>query len=150
MQFFRIASILLIVIGISHLTGHFLIIPYLQLQHGMTSVLPSNEVETELLRLMNHYHKHIGGTPISMMDIQNGLSLVYALFFLWTGVLNLLLAKGLVRNKRLLSQISFLNAFVLLIGAWISYVYFFWLPLVSFIISAAAFIIAPLRMRREF
>jgi hypothetical protein len=150
MQFFRIASILLVVIFASHLAGHLFLIPHLQLTHNVTGQMPSNETEEKLLSLMNHYHRHVGGSSISMMDIQNGLSLCYSIFFLWAGILNLLILKGLVRNKRLLSQISIVNAVVLFIGAWISVEYFFWLPFVSFLVTGILFVVAAFRMQREF
>jgi hypothetical protein len=150
MQFFRIGSILLIVIGISHLAGHLFLIPHLQLIHNFTGQLPANETEQKLLILMNHYHKHIGGNAISMMDIQNGLSLCYSIFFIWTGILNVLMFKGLVRNKRLLAQISLLNAAVLIVGGIVSAIYFFWIPTASFMLAALLFVIGALRMHKDF
>ena len=150
MQFFRIASVLLIVISLSHLCGHLFVIPQLQIIHNFSGQLPANETEEKLFSMMSGYQKNVGGTRLTVMDIQTGLSLAYALFFLWTGVLNLMLSKGLVRNKRLLSQISMLNAVILFGGAWISWSYFFWLPLVSFLVTAALFVVGALRMQREF
>ena len=99
---------------------------------------------------MNEYERSIGGSRLSVMDLQTGLSLAYALFILWSGVLNLMISKGLVRNKRLLVQISMFNAVVLFLGAWISWSYFFWLPLVSFLVAAILFVAGSLKMRREF
>jgi hypothetical protein len=149
MLFFRIASLVLLLIGISHLAGHFLLIPQLNMTANFSGAIPGNETEHKLLDLMNNYSRDVGGFKISMMDIQNGLSLCYSIFFLWTGLLNLLLLKGLVRNKRLLSQISLLNVIVLVIGAFISTRYFFWLPMASFGLSAILYLIAALRIRRE-
>ena len=150
MQYFRIASIMLIVIGTSHLIGHFLLIPHLQLTYNFTGELPKNQTEEKLLELMNNYSRNIGGSNLSMMDLQNGLSLCYALFFLWMGALNILIVKGLVRNQRLLSHICFLNVGFLIFGAAISWRYFFWLPIASFISSAIMFIVAAFKMRRSF
>jgi hypothetical protein len=150
MQFFRVGSILLILISVSHFIGHFVLIPHLQLIHNFTGKLPANEVERQMLTLMNHYHKKVGGENISMMDIQNGLSFCYGLFFLWAGVLNLLLLKGLVRNKRLLMQISLFNAAILAIGGVISIGYFFWLPVASFFVTAVLFAIAAFKLPKHF
>lgn len=150
MQFFRIASVLLVIISLSHLCGHLFVIPELQLTHNFSGQLPANETEQKLFSLMSDYQKDVGGSRVSMMDLQTGLSLAYALFFLWAGILNLMISKGLVRNKRLLTQISMLNAVILFAGAWISWSYFFWLPMVSFLVSAVLFVVGSFRMQREF
>jgi hypothetical protein len=150
MLYFRIACTILLMISASHLIGHFFLIPHLQLTNNFTGQLPANETEKNLFSLMNNYHRSIGGKEVSMMDIQIGLSLCYFLFFCWTGVLNFLLGKGLVRNKRLLSQICLVNAVMLLTGAIISFVYFFWLPLVSFTLAMIFFVLAAFKLRREF
>lgn len=150
MQFFRIASALLVLISLSHLCGHLFLIPELQLTTNFSGQLPANDTERNLLRLMTDYKRNVGGSQLSMLDIQTGLSLAYALFFMWCGILNLMLAKGLVRNKRLLVQISMFNAVMLFGGAWISWAHFFWLPLASFLTTAILFVAGSLQMRKEF
>jgi hypothetical protein len=150
MLFFRIACIVLILTSASHLAGHFFLIPQLHLTDNFSSVFPANETERSLMKMMNEYEKSVGGASVSMRDIQNGLSLCYGIFFLWTGILNIIISKGLVRNKRMLVQICFLNVAVLLIGAWISHLYFFWLPLSSFTITAILFGLAAFRFKRDF
>jgi hypothetical protein len=150
MQFFRIASILLIVISLSHIVGHLFLIPQLQMVHSLARSSPPVETGEKLMSLMQHYYSQVGGSDISIMEIQTGLSLCYSLFFLWTGILNLMIARGLSRNKRLLAQISMLNAVVLVAGAIVSYVYFFWLPIVSFLVTAGFFVVASIRMQKEF
>ena len=126
-----------------------MLLPQLRLASQSSSV-PANKTEEQVLELMNRYEKNVGGSGLSMMDIQNGLSLCYALFFLWTGILNIIMLRGLARNKRLLGQISLLNTAVLLVGAAISVRYFFWLPAASFGVAALLFLVAALSLRREF
>lgn len=150
MRYFRAGSIILIVISVSHLAGHFFLLPHLRLVNNITGELPANETERTLLQLMNEYHKNVSGASLSMMDLQNGLSLCYALFFLWTGILNLVMAKGLMRNKRLLAQISLLNSVILFIGAIVAVKYFFWLPIASFVLAGMSFVVAAVRLRNEF
>jgi hypothetical protein len=150
MLFFRIACILLLFTSASHLAGHFFLIPQLHVANNFSAVFPANETERSLMKMMIEYEKNVGGAKVSMMDIQNGLSLCYGVFFLWTGILNLIISKGLVRNKRMLVQICFLNIAVMLVGAWISHLYFFWVPLASFSLTAIFFGLAAFRFRRDF
>jgi hypothetical protein len=142
MPYFRIACFLLLFICASHLAGHFFLLPHFKLTENLTGQIPANDTERHLLALMNSYKKMVGGTPVSMMDIQNGLSLAYSLFFLWLGSLNLLLYKPIRRNHRLLSRISYLNACMLFLGAIISAIYFFWLPIASFAATMVLFLLA--------
>lgn len=149
MLYYRIACYLLMFTAASHLAGHFYLVPQFQLVHPVTGGMPANETEHRLLTLMNDYHKRIGGSALSMMDIQNGLSLAYSLFFLWLGALNLLLLKPIRRNHRLLARISFLNVAMLAIGVVISFLYFFWLPVVSFFAILVFFLIAGIQYGRS-
>ncbi len=148
MPYFRIASYLLLITCTSHLAGHFFLVPQFQLIHNIVNI-PQNETERELLRLMNDYHRSVGGSSLSMMDIQNGLSLCYALFFFWLGAFNLLLYKPVRRNHRLLARISFLNSFMLALGTCISVVYFFWLPVASFAACLLMFVLAGLKFSKS-
>jgi hypothetical protein len=147
MLYFRIACLFLLFTGVSHLAGHFLLLPHFTLTY---SPIPTAPAERATLDLMNSYHKVIGGKEVSYMDIQNGLSLCYALFFSWLGLVFLMIAKGLARNKRMLSHICLLNTAMLMVGIVISYQYFFWVPLASFVIGSILFIIAALRLQRDF
>lgn len=149
MRFFKIGSIVLLVISASHLAGHFMLVPHFQLNNNFTGAIPSNETEVKLLSLMNHYHKRIGGSPMSMMDIQNGLSLCYSLFFLWAGILNLMIYQSLRRNRIMLIRLSYLNSAILFLGAIISLVYFFWLPVLSFATAMVLFLVAARTTRRH-
>jgi hypothetical protein len=147
MLYFRIACFFLLFTGLSHLAGHFVLLPHFTLTY---SPLPTESAERTTLDMMNSYHKVVGGREVSYMDIQNGLSLCYSLFFLWLGLTFLMIAKGLTRNKRMLSHISLFNAGMLLMGVVISYRYFFWVPLASFAIAMVLFIVAALRLQRDF
>ena len=150
MVYFRIACVVLLLISISHLTGHFLLYPRLQLTNQISEHFPSNKTEEDLLRLMNDYQREVGGKSLTFMDIQNGLSLCYGLFFFWLGLINLMMAKGLIRNKRMLSQICLFNGAMLLAGVVISFVYFFWLPLVSFLVAMIFFLVAAFNLQKDF
>ena len=149
MPYFRIACVILLITSASHLAGHFLLVPYFQLIHNFTAKIPESSVEKEMLTLMNHYHRKVGGKQMSMMDIQNGLSLMYALFFFWTGALNLLLYKPIRRNHRLLARISYLNTAVLGVGMLIAIIYFFWLPILSFGLAMIFFAIGGYKFSRS-
>lgn len=149
MPYFRIASFILLITSASHLAGHFLLVPHFQLIHNITGKIPANDIEHEMLVLMNHYHKKVGGAQMSMMDIQNGLSLAYALFFFWIGALNLLLYKPMRRNHRLLARISYLNTAMLGIGVMIAIIYFFWLPIASFVLAMILFAMAGWKFSRS-
>jgi hypothetical protein len=131
MKWFRIASYTLLFIGISHMTGHFFLHPYFRLAHGLNDLLPANSSELKLLELMNEYKRTIGGSTLSMMDIQNGFSLCYSLFFLWIGVINLTLAKGKEVHPRELLRVCSINILALAVGTVISCVFFFWLPILG-------------------
>jgi hypothetical protein len=142
MPYFRIACFILSITSVSHLAGHFFLVPHFQLIHNISGKIPENNTEKKMLALMNQYHRKIGGSEMSMMDVQNGLSLTYALFFFWMGALNLLLYKPIRRNHRLLARISYLNTAMLGLGVMIAVVYFFWLPIASFALAMVFFMIA--------
>jgi hypothetical protein len=149
MPYFRIGGIILLITGASHLVGHFFLVPQFQLIHKITDKFPANATEKELLVLMTHYHKTVGGAPMSMMDIQNGLSLCYALLLLWSGSLSLILYKPIRRNHRLLTTLSFLYAGMLFIGLIISLIFFFWLPVASFASAFLFFLLSGILFSRS-
>jgi hypothetical protein len=149
MPYFRIGGIILLITGASHLAGHLFFVPEFRLIQNLTAKVPANATEKELLALMNHYHRTVGGTPMSMMDIQNGLSLCYALLLLWSGSLALILYKPIRRNHRLLTTLSFLYAGMLFLGLLISLIYFFWLPVASFAAAFLFFLLAGILFSRS-
>jgi uncharacterized membrane protein len=149
MVYFRIAGFVLLLISAFHLAGHFLIIPYFSLSKNFAGDFAAGSTEKQLLDLMNNYHREINGKPISMMDIQEGLSLCYALFFAFLGAIAMVIWKPVRRNHRLLARISFLYTAGLLVGMLISMIYFFWLPAVSFFIAALLFLIAGIYFARS-
>jgi hypothetical protein len=141
MKPFRIASYMLLVIGISHLIAHFYLQPYFQLDRGINTLLPANSKEMEMLVLMNEYKRTIGGSSLSMMDIQNGFSLLYSLFFFWAALVNLGLSRMDLGRERTIT-ICYINASALAIGTLISIVYFFWVPALSLGTTMAVFLLA--------
>jgi len=149
MQFYRLGSYALILIGFSHLSGHFILFPYFKLKYTSTDLISLTVAEVKLLEQMNTYHRNIGGTLLSLMDIQNGLSLCYALFFFWIGFLNLMLFYNLTNQTHLLKKISLLNVVLLLFGVMISGIYFFWLPIASFALTLFFFLGAYLRLNQS-
>jgi hypothetical protein len=133
-QYFKAGSYVLIIVSIFHLFGQLFLSK------------PSNNTERELLYLMTTYKKEIAGASLSMMEIQDGLSLCYALFFLFTGCMNLFLANN-IYDKAVLKPISLINALAFFVGTVISLVYFFWLPVVSFALAMTFFTLAGMKMR---
>jgi hypothetical protein len=132
---FRWGSGLAIITGASHLVGHFLPIPI------------ENTHEAELLSLMTSYQKPILGGAMSMMDIQNGLSLCYSLFFFLFGIANFHVIKRAVDYK-LINDLSKVYAIGMFIGTLISLRYFFWLPVISFLTLALIFSISAIQLRK--
>lgn len=91
MVYYRIGSYILVLTGISHLIGHIILFSHFTLQYNFSGLIPANDTELILLKLMNNYHRDVGGASVSMMDLLNGLSLCYSLFFLWTGMFGIFL-----------------------------------------------------------
>jgi hypothetical protein len=127
LKYFKIGCYVLVFIACAHLVGHFL------------PVNASNETESQLLFLMNSYPKKILGGKMTMMDIQKGLSLCYSLFFLSSGTLNLYLIRKKLINESSLKPIALINTITFGIGTVISLIYFFWLPVISFLIATFFF-----------
>jgi hypothetical protein len=148
MTYYRFGAYSLMIIGVCHLAGHFLLAPHLSLVNNFTGMLPSNEVERQLLEMMNQYKRNVGGSMLSMMDLQHGLSLWYSLFFLWQGVVTFFLGKiNLPINA--LGKLSIINCVCLMIGTVISIFYFFWFPSVSVLVAATLFYLAYSHLKRE-
>lgn len=123
MRWYRIGSVILIVTSLFHLFGHIM------------GIAPSNETERRLLELMTGYV--MPGVDRTMMELWNGFSLFYALFFLMTGTLNLMLAQAYSGHPEGLKAAAGVNAVGLGIGTAVSVVHFFLPPIVC--ISAALF-----------
>ena len=148
MSYYRFGTYALMIIGVFHLIGHFLLAPHLSLVSNFTGMLPSNETEQRLLEMMNNYHRNIGGSWMSMMDVQNGLSLWYSLSFLWQSALCALLLTATL-PKISLAKLSMVNCICLIIGALISGCYFFWFPAVSALVPATLFFLAYSQLKRQ-
>ena len=146
MPYFRIAGYVLLIVSACHFAGHILLVPYFQLAHTSAGSSPG---EKQLVELMNEYQRNVGGRALTAMDIQNGLSLCYGLFFLWTGLWTILMYKPIRRNHRLLARISLLNAVVLILGGLVSVFYFFWIPMTGFFLAAALFLLAWITFSRS-
>jgi hypothetical protein len=129
----KLASYALIISSALQIVMHFWVIK------------PSGPEEMYLLELMRSFHKNFAGGSMSPKDIQDGLNLCYALFFLYIGIINLLIT----RSKETSSQqkVSLLTSFTLSIGTAVSIIYFFWLPVVLFSITAICFFINFLKLR---
>ena len=148
MRPFRIACFILLITGVSHLIWHFYLRPHFRLART-SDVLPSNQVEEQVLRMMNEYQRNIAGADISFMDIQLGFSLLYALFFIWIGVLNLILLKASGPKHLLLATLSYLNGVMLLGGSLIAIIYFFWLPFASFFSAGVFYVWSGVQFSRS-
>ncbi|HYF69685.1 MAG TPA: hypothetical protein VD884_16185 [Ohtaekwangia sp.] len=148
MLFFRIGSYILILTGISHLIGHIILFLHFTLHNNFTGLIPANDTELNLLKSMNDYQRVVGGTPVSMMDFLNGLSLCYSLFFLWSGIVSVMLVQLLHLNSVVIKKISLLNSIVLCCGAIIAVTYFFWPPVLSFASAGFFFLMSYLRLNK--
>jgi multisubunit Na+/H+ antiporter MnhF subunit len=135
MLWFRIGSIAMIITCFLHLIGHF---------SGMTA---SNETEKQMLDLMSSYT--LQPLNITMMDLFNGFSLFYALFFLMAGELNLWLARALKGNPSELKKVAAVNIIGLSIGTVVSVIYFFSAPIIYISAALAYFVIAFVMLSRE-
>jgi hypothetical protein len=133
-QYFKAGSYVLITVSILHLFGQLFL------------TKPNNTAERELLYLMTTYKKDIAGASLSMMEIQDGLSLCYALFFLFTGCMNFFIVNN-IHDKAVLKPIALINALALFVGTVISIIYFFWLPVISFALAMTFFTLAGMKMR---
>lgn len=136
---FRIACVILIITGFSHLAGQWLLTPYFHLEHEQ-GWMPANETERQLLFLMNFYRRDVGNSRMSMMGLQDGFSYCYALFFLWLGMVSFYIAKHL--PLPVLRRLALLQALGATLGTIIAVTYFFWLPAISFGAAAIVFAIS--------
>ena len=133
MSFFRIGSIVLILTGFLHLYGHF------------QEIQPANEKEEQLIDLMKSQPIDIGqGDTITMMELQQGFSLCFALMFIWIGGSNLMISIKHTGSIRLFAAI---NTLATATGLGISLTFFFWAPTACFIASLLMFIIAVFRLK---
>jgi hypothetical protein len=132
---FRLGGYAAIFIGIAHLIGHSL------------PVEVENVTEARLLDVMTHYDKKVLGGKMSMMDIQNGLSLCYSIFFLTIGSLCISLVTTEPRDRQVIFKASAIMATSFALGTLISLIYFFWLPVVSFLTLSLIFGFVVMRLR---
>lgn len=138
MSYLRAASIFMLFTCVSHVSWFAYLYPQMHLKQK--GLIPANDTERQLLWLMNEYDRALGFSEVSMMNLLDGLNLCYGLLFLWLGTLNLFLARWL-RDHQLICNISLLNAIALGVGFVISLRYFFWLPTLSFAVSAVLFLL---------
>jgi hypothetical protein len=132
---FATGCTILLFIGTFHLIGHFWPPSF------------ENPTEIQLMTLMKSYPKKIVGGYMTMMDIQNGLSLCYSLFFLSAGTFNLIAYRKDPVDWRLLKTLSLFNALVFSLVFIVAIIYFFWIPVVSSLLAAMAFIFARLNFK---
>jgi hypothetical protein len=135
-KYFKLASLAALAVAISHLIGH------------MLPVKIENLTEAKLLTLMVTYQKHILGGVMSMMEIQNGLSLCYSLFFFTIAFINLQLLKRL-NDVAVLKELSIIYALTMAVGAMISLRYFFWLPVISFLTLFVLFSLSVIKFQKN-
>ncbi|MBL0122751.1 MAG: hypothetical protein IPP88_08460 [Betaproteobacteria bacterium] len=111
---------------------------------------PSDDlVMSALLTAMQAYRFDLGlGNP-SMMDIHDSLSLTMSIALLWTGLLNLLIARYTGLRDKLMRRVCTLNIFG--VGALVVLFSVYQLPgpAVGLGIVEVLFVIARLRLRRS-
>jgi hypothetical protein len=135
-HFFKAGSYLCLLFPAFHITGHFL------------TRKPANETEKKLLYLMTFYEKKFAGGSMSMMNIVDGLNICYVLFFLYAGILNLLAVSKLHDNCSALRTLSGLNTILFFCGTVISFIYFFWMPVLIWASLTILFGLAWMRHRK--
>lgn len=135
-RLFSIASIGLIIVAILHLVGHL-------------SPLPDDLVMIALLTAMQGYRFDMGlGNP-SMRDIFDSLGIAMSIMLIWTGLINLLIARYTGLRDKLMRRVCTLNlvgvaVLVILFGA-----YQVWLPAIGLGIVEVLFFVARFRLRRS-
>jgi hypothetical protein len=131
MKIFTLGCYLLLVISFIHLIGHLIL------------ARPQNPAEAEMVQFMQTHVKHVVGGKMTLWDLQTGLNWCHTLFFAGLGSLNLYLSKILERSA--LKNISRINAIILFSGAVISFIWFFWFPVISFALPAVIFFLCAIR-----
>lgn len=133
---FKAGSYILIVAAIVHLVGHFWFVYH------------ANAEERHLMELMAAYQKRIAGGSMPMTDILHGLNVCYSLFFVFAGILNIVLTNH-TADPQLLKKISVVNAYTYTLGLIISLVYFYWIPVVVFAVVTVCFAYSAIKARKQ-
>lgn len=118
LKLFRTASIVLILIGISHPVIHF------------ATRNPKNDTEEELFRQMAMYQKPMIGGEMSMLQLQDGLNICYGVFLLFFGVVNLYCFAQTDRDSSFIKGLSRIESMMFLACFVVSIIFFFWVPAV--------------------
>jgi hypothetical protein len=127
------ASWILIALGFAHLGGHV----------AGSRQAPANDTEAQLMGLMSTYQFELPGVKRSMLELQSGFSLAFAVLPVVLGVTGLVAASTGRDNVRLLRAmtITYLGGLAILLG--ISLRYWFLVP-TSFIALAFLFYVFSL------
>lgn len=133
MRWFRIGSFVLLATCVIHVFGHF------------GSSTPANDTERQLMELMTGYR--LPSIDRTMMDLLNGFSLFFSLFYLMTGELNLWLSRAYKEQPGELRKVAVVNIIGLGIGTGLSYYYFFLAPALCITIALAFYIVAFFTLR---
>lgn len=130
----KAACYLIITYAIGEVVGHFWIIK------------PASVEEASLLQRMSSFHRNFAGGSMSPRDIQDGLNLCYGLFLVYTGLYNLIIL-NLFSTREILRKLILLTCIMLMIGSIVSLVFFFWLPVILFVITSAGFFVTYMRLK---
>lgn len=106
---------------------------------------PLNMIEAHLFSFMTNYEKPFAGGKMTAMDIQNGLNICYALFLFFIGFLNLWLLKKLY-NTHIIYSLAMISSVPFILGALVSIIYFFWIPVALFTLVALCFTMTWLKL----
>jgi hypothetical protein len=128
-RLFKIGSWMLVVMALIHVSGHFLMSK------------PQNSTEVELFGLMRSYEKTVFGGKMTMKEIVDGLNLIYGLFLVFAGLVNLTLLRYR-SGDQILRAVSLLEGIVFSVGILIASLYFFWLHVVALILISGCFFLA--------
>ncbi|MEO8027274.1 MAG: hypothetical protein ABI823_12415 [Bryobacteraceae bacterium] len=120
-RLFLTGAWVMILCGVVHIGGHV----------GLSSGLPENETERQLLGLMRSYTiENVGRT---MQELLNGFSLAFVFLPVTLGVLCLAIAKA--RDARLMRQAALVAGLGMAAQSAVGLTHWFWVP-DSFLIPA--------------
>ncbi len=127
MKYFKIGNYILLATCILHLMGHF------------SENTPSNDTERQMMELVNTYTMDLGGgIHRTMMDLFKGFSLFYSLFLMTLFLFNYRVMVFFGDQRDFMKKWAVSVFSVLIVGTALSFVYFFWPPII-FILLATLF-----------
>jgi hypothetical protein len=115
----------------------------------LRKAVPANDQERMLLDLLYNYKFHLGtGFGRSMGDFLTGFSLLYSVFILILGLINLLAIRQ-ADDSRFFCSLCWLNVLCMAACTGIAFAFFFLPPLLFSLVPFVAFLGAALTASRQ-